>query len=304
MKYTHCIECGRKVSKNCKKGHCSKCYDRSGKIPEIKIDKDYSYLIGFAQGDGSMYQNTRNRGKFSITINYDDRNILEYLNLMIPCHGNLTKLVKKNLKVFGRVYSKKIYSQLSVNNKGFRDFMLKCGVPYGKKDGVVSPPLHLDTLCVNDYIRGLIDADGSVGFTSNKIPFLSLTTNSDEIKDFIIDNISRVTGSSRKDINRNKRDNIYNIVIYKEDAVVFAKEVYYKGCLSIDRKYKNARDVSKWIRPLHMKKIDFKRKRWVAEEDTYLLSHSLEEASVALDRTLKSVTIRKFRLTKLNKVSK
>jgi len=302
MKYTHCIECGEKVSKNCKKGHCSKCYDRGGKVPEIKIDEGFSYLIGFAQADGSMSQGTRNRGKFQIQINYEDRNVIKSFGKIIPCKNTVCDIVKSNIKVNGRVYHNKKYSLLRVCNKGFRDFMEECGMPYGNKSKIVKPPLHVKDLSIEDYLRGLYDADGSVDFTAQGFPFLSLTTQSEMIAAYVISYISDVTGRPLKKMSSPKRDDVYNIMVSKENAVAMVKKLYYNNCLSIDRKYKNAQKVKKWVRSDGSKRRDEVFTRWTKEEDKYALSHTIEETMAKFKRSSSGVKMRKLRLALKNRV--
>jgi hypothetical protein len=126
---------------------------------------------------------------------------------------------------------------------------------------------------------------------------VSLTTQSEEIKEFIIRYISELTEKPKKELCRNKRDGIYNIVLYKEDAVTFCKKIYYDNCLSINRKYNNAQKIKKWIRPDGLKKRET-QKKWNKEQDNFILSHSIQESMNELNRTKKSVQIRLFRLKK------
>jgi hypothetical protein len=198
---------------------CNSCYNRAGQMVDITIDKPFSYLIGFAQADGSMSKGARNRGKLEIMINYCDRNVIESFGKMIPCKNTVCTRERNNIKIKGRVYNNKKYSLLRVCNKGFRDFIEKCGMPYGKKSKIVKPPLHLKDLSIEDYLRGLYDADGSVGFTAKGFPFLSLTTQSTEIAEYVINYIAKITGKPIKKMSSPKRDDVYNIMITKETAV-------------------------------------------------------------------------------------
>jgi hypothetical protein len=94
----------------------------------------------------------------------------------------------------------------------------------------------------------------------------------------------------------NKRDNIYNIVITKEDAIKFCNEIYYDSCLSINRKKEKSEIIKKWIRPENMKKIDFERKKWTKNDDDIIMNNNIEDSMKKLNRTEKSIKIRKIRL--------
>lgn len=220
------------------------------------IDNNFSYMIGLFQTDGSMSQHSRDRGIFSLSISSKDEDIIYKIKKLIPYNSSVKKRNKKtyfqrNSKCYE--YNNEIIS-FSVHNKYFRDFLLKCNIPYGKKSNIIEPPTHLQNFSKIDYIRGLFDGDGSLGYTGLNFPYVSFVTESETIKNYIIDFISEITNKSKKEVNRNKRDNIYNILISKEDAIKFCELVYYKDCLSLNRKYNISQDIIKWIRPENMKK--------------------------------------------------
>lgn len=147
-----------------------------------------------------------------------------------------------------------------------------------------------------DYFRGLIDGNGSVGFSTTGLPFISLNTSSDYLAAGYQDFIYKVTGINKNN-NRNKRDNTYNIVLGVEGAQKLIKELYYSGCLGLKRKMDSAEKVLAWVRPSGMKKRNFEVKKWTSEEDAFILSHPIEESQKHLNRTAKSVKIRLWRLT-------
>ena len=118
------------------------------------------------------------------------------------------------------------------------------------------------------------------------------------MKDYILDFFSEITSKPRTEANRNNRDNIYNILMFKEDAVKICEIIYYKGCLSLNRKYNIARDIINWVRPIDMKRIYFERKKWTKSEDDFIVDHEVKESIEFLNRTEKSIKIRKIRLKK------
>jgi len=65
--------------------------------------------------------------------------------------------------------------------------------------------------------------------------------------------------------------------------------------LSINRKYINAQEIKKWIRPSTMRKIE-SRKKWNKEQDKFILSNSIEESMKILNRTKESIEMRLWRL--------
>lgn len=145
-----------------------------------------------------------------------------------------------------------------------------------------------------DYFRGIIDGDGSLGFTASGFPFLSLVTESEYLAKDFIDYIKEVTGKT-KTTSRNTRDCVFNIMINKEDAQLLIKEMYYDNCMALNRKYEKAKDILSWTRPKYLKKIN--SKRWDNCQDKYILNHTIEESIATLNRTKSSIQNRLFRLS-------
>lgn len=254
-----------------------------------KANNDFSYLIGLFQTDGSLSEDDRNRGKLRLELNIKDEDIIY----------KITKLIKYNYKINKREritnFGKSETIMITVNDINFRNLLKDWGIPVGKKSQTISPPIHKTELSINDYIRGLYDGDGSLGYTGNGFPYVSFVTQSEAVKEFLINFISKITSKPKKEPKRNKRDNVYNIVITKEDAVAFCENIYPENCLSINRKNINAQEIKKWKRPISMKKIE-SRKMWNKEQDKFILSNSIEKSMKVLNRTKESVEMRLWRL--------
>ncbi len=74
-----------------------------------------------------------------------------------------------------------------------------------------------------------------MGCTGKGFPFISLTTASTAIGAYLCFYAGKVTGTERS-LRRNARDGIYNILYTKENAQRLAADLYYDGCLSLERK--------------------------------------------------------------------
>jgi len=260
----------------------------------MEINKDTSYLIGLFQSDGTLYhQGKGNKGKAQIEISVKDEDIIHKIKEIIPYNYGIRKRTR-NI-----IMKEKNYLHESINiticNMDFRKFLEENGVPYGKKSKIIDVP-NSDQLSRMDYIRGLFDGDGSLGFTKRGFPFIGFVTESEKIKDYLLNFFSEITQKPKKENNRNQRDNLYNILMFKEDAIKFCELVYYEDCLSINRKYIIAKDIKNWNRPIDMKKIDFERKKWTKNDDDFILSHDLDESIEKLRRTKKSIVMRKIRI--------
>lgn len=253
-------------------------------------DPKFSYMFGFVQCDGHMSLSTRNRGKLSIEIREEDVYILEEFAKIIPYHNHISFRTRDTN--FKQNCSTVI---LTICDMHFREELLQLGLNYGKK----SVPIHPPTVPFSerDYFRGIIDADGSLGITGNNMPFVSLVTNSDPMFLAYTSLIERIT-TEKKHLNRNKRDNIYNIVLFNEDAQKLVSYLYYKDCLALPRKIKAAQTIMDWIRPFDRKKNNFVKRFWTEDEDKYILHHPITDSINKLNRTEKSIKIRLWRLKK------
>jgi len=248
-----------------------------------------SYFLGFAQTDGSLSKSSRNRGKLQIEVGAKDLHILKSFKELFSTVYSSIKKRNRNTN-FKKNHISFVFV---ISGKEFREEINKLGVPYDKKSEIIAPPTFI--FSERDYIRGLIDGDGSIGIRLGKYPFISFTVKSEKLKDYLIDIIEKITGE-RKKLNRNKRDNIYNIMLNREKAQRFAKCLYYPGCLALNRKLKDVKEILKWKRSKSLKKIF--RNEWHDWEDEYILNHTIKESCKYLKRTEMSIKMRKWRLLK------
>lgn len=240
--------------------------------------EDKSYLIGLFQGDASLYMNTGNRGKLTYEISFEDKDIILKINNLLKSYVNISIFRRTRNTNFKNNYQS---IGLNIYDLEFRN-QIKKYVNYGKKSDNIK---HFDDLDKINYIRGLTDADGSMGVTFGNRCFWCLCTKSEYIKEFIVLDVYR-TLNKKMIINRNKRDNIYNITLYDEYAQEYTNRLYSNANLFIDRKYNLYLSVQRWKRI--NKKITYSRKKWNKHED-----------EIVLNRTDKSIKIRKYRLVKL-----
>ncbi len=143
-----------------------------------------------------------------------------------------------------------------------------------------------------DYFRGIIDADGLLGITGRGFPFVSLVTASADMAMHFAAFVLEKTDCSLTP-KPNRRDNIYNLIVFKEAAQTLARILYPRNCLALPRKSVKAIEMQAWQRPANMRIMH--SRRWNNKEDTYILSHSVEESASHLNRTAKSIKMRLWR---------
>lgn len=255
---------------------------------------NFSYFFGLIQTDGSFSETTRNRGRVQIELQQKDGVVLQDISKLLTVNYLIKERTRNTNYKSG--YTSTI---LRIYSQDFREKVKSWGLFPGKKSNIIQPPLNVE-YDLQSYLRGMYDGDGSLGFTSQGFPFMSFVTDSQYIAEFIVDHIHGVTKKPKKKLNRNTRDNVYNICIYKEDAMKFAKWVYLdSNGISINRKKETAKEIQKWKRPefLDGKKSGHKS-FWTKEEEKFVLTHSIEEGMKFTGRTKRSVSDRKKMLQK------
>lgn len=249
---------------------------------------EYAYMFGFLQADGHLAQGVGQKGRLMVEISAKDIELLRSFQKLTPYYTSIRERTRSTN--FAEVHTAAIWSLCSLEA---RTKLNKLGLPYGRKSKTIAPP----TGCYEhrDYLRGLIDADGSVGFTSQGFPFVSLATASTAIASHLRDYARDVTGADRT-LKRNARDDIYNILYTKENAQKLAADLYYPDCLSLERKRASAKSLSAWERPAGMRSA-CTRRRWTKHEDLVLLElNSPTAAAEVLGRTTQSCNLRLWRL--------
>ncbi|MBT2476715.1 hypothetical protein [Streptomyces sp. ISL-94] len=251
-------------------------------------DPRYAYMFGFLQADGHLRQGAGQKGRLAAEINVRDIHILREFQQLTPYYSSITERVRSTN--FADCHHSATWSVCSLEA---RTIVNELGIPYGKKSWTIKPPRT--EFSRPDYVRGIIDADGSLGWTGQGFPYLSLTSASTAIAAYLCHYGRKVTGTGRT-ISRNTRDGVYNVCYYKETAQQLAAHLYYKGCLALAHKKANADAIQAWVRPADMR-IAPPRRRWTAQEDQELLRlNDPAMAGVALDRTEQSCFMRLWRL--------
>lgn len=251
-------------------------------------DPRYAYMFGFLQGDGHLAAGTGKKGRLTVEINIRDIAILREFQQLTPYNSSITERIRSTN--FSERHHSATWTLCALEA---RSTINRLGIPYGRKSTGVRPPRV--EFSRRDYLRGVIDADGSVGYTRQGLPFVSLTTASAAVGAYLCSYAKRVTGAGRQ-ITRNTRDRIYNVLYTKEAAMELAGHLYYPGCLSLERKQNAADSLASWERPEGMR-VRAPSRRWKPWEDRVLLSRDDNASSAAeLGRTEASCAVRLWRL--------
>ncbi|MER7769751.1 LAGLIDADG family homing endonuclease [Kitasatospora sp. NPDC096140] len=248
---------------------------------------DHAYMFAFLQADGHLARGVGNKGRLTVELSVRDAAILEEFQRLCPFYSSIRYRTRStNFKADHTA------ATWSVSAREFRQELESLGLPAGRKSEIIAPPTVPFT--ARDYLRGLIDADGSVGITALGLPFVGLTTKSDAIAAFVVDYAEHLTGAPRT-ARRNQRDGIVNLLYSREEAVAILSELYYPGSLALPRKRAAAEQATKWVRPTTVKRR-IKRCWSTAEDEILMASPSIRAAAEQLGRTEQSCSVRRWRL--------
>ncbi|GGQ34907.1 hypothetical protein GCM10010233_60840 [Streptomyces pseudogriseolus] len=249
---------------------------------------EYAYMFGFLQADGHLSQQPRQRGRLTLEVSVRDIDLLREFQRLTPYNSSITQRTRSTN--FAETHTSAVWCLCSLEA---RTTLNGLGLPYGRKSKTVAPPRG--RFSARDYLRGVIDADGSVGYTGKGFPFVSLTTASTAIGRYFCTYVEEVAGV-RRTVGRNARDDIYNVLIAMEAGQRLATDLYYPGCLALARKQAAADSLASWVRPAGMRSA-YTSRRWTPDEDRVLLRlGSPTTAAEVLGRTPQSCNLRMWRL--------
>ncbi len=249
---------------------------------------EYAYMFGFLQADGHLQQGVGQKGKLSVEINARDIEILREFQRLTPYYSSITERIRATN------FAEQLHSATwTLCSLEARTIVNQLGIPYGKKSRIIGPP-QVD-FSHRDYVRSCIDADGSLGWTAEGIPYLSHTSASEAMSSYLRQYAKAITATGRE-VRRNARDQVYVFTYYKEQAQQLAKHLYYPGCLALAHKTANAASIQNWVRPAGMKFAP-PRRPWTEADDRELLRlNNRAAAAKRLDRTEKSCSMRLWRI--------
>lgn len=249
-----------------------------------------SYLLGLLQTDGSHYGSLDGKGKVSIELAVRDLAVLQALQPHVPCYSSL-RLRTRDTN-FANTYST---ATLGFFDQSVRRELSALGLPPGRKAHTTAP-LDQSLVSRRDYLRGLLDGDGSVGMTARGYPFVSFITASEAMARHVEGEIERVTGA-RRHCGRNTRDGVFNVMVANQPAATLAAYCWAEDDVAIPRKRASARQLAGW-RPPPGRRFGVSRKPWTEAEDEVLLTGSVAAVAELLGRTESSVSMRRWRLAR------
>lgn len=133
-----------------------------GNVNYFDIINSYSkaYILGFIAADGSLIKESKtNRTTLSITVKYEDKDVLDFIKSEI---GNKNKIIDINKKSpFDN--TKYIHqARYSITSKELTSSIIKYGIGYNKSLTIGNIINNIPTKYKDAFIIGYFDGDGSV----------------------------------------------------------------------------------------------------------------------------------------------
>jgi hypothetical protein len=126
----------------------------------------------------------------TVEINARDIALLREFQRITPYYSGVTERIRSTN--FAEASRTAVWSLCSL---AARIKLRDLGLPCGRKSKKITPPQA--EFSPRDYLRGVIDADGSVGHTRQGIPFVSLSTSSTGLGAYWCFYAGKITGAER-----------------------------------------------------------------------------------------------------------
>jgi hypothetical protein len=253
---------------------------------------EVAYIVGLLQTDGSHEGDPDRKGRIAIELSMRDRDVLDAISAILPCYSSVR--VRHRTTNFSADYDT---ATLSFFDQTARRELAALGVTTGRKSATIGPPAG--PFSPPDYVRGVLDGDGSLGFTATGAPFISLVTASPALATYFCSVIADVCGVQRS-ARPNARDGVMNVMVANHAAAALASWAWYSpDALGTRRKHRLAKAVAAWRpEPGREGRYGIARRSWTPEDDAVVIGRPLAEAAEALGRTVQSVSMRRWRLRK------
>jgi hypothetical protein len=243
------------------------------------VRPDHAYFFGFVLGDGTLSRAPGQKGALTVELSATDAEHLRALAALLEVPSSIYARVRDTN--FKQQHASAV---LSVRDLGLRQELLRHGFIEGRKSDTCTPPVG--RYSEPDFWRGVIDADGSIGFAASGLPFISLCVSSPPLAAAYAEFLECLLGY-RKHVRPNRRDGAHNLMVWREQAQILARALYDGDGLALPRKAAKAREVCAWTRPAGL--LRKPHRRWHTDEDAVALRYDTAEAAARLGRSVESV---------------
>jgi predicted DNA-binding protein YlxM (UPF0122 family) len=213
------------------------------------LSQEAKYWAGFLLGDGWI-------GLEKDSWIFELRLAKKDIGHIYKFRGFLRSNHKVSIKVLKPNEDKKLKTRTSVGlrirSKKLVKRLIDCGVGF-RKTYVAKVPKHLKTSI--DFWRGLIDADGSISYTCEGYPLLSLCGTQEvvsQFKEFCCEIVGNINVKVRQ---HNLTEVLYTFTVSGRRAKDLIKTFYVDASVYLNRKYQKAMEISEMDAPSRFSRI-------------------------------------------------
>lgn len=206
--------------------------------PRKKVNESYfkkwtqgmAYILGFILTDGCIIEGTykgySDALKFGVQIG--DIDILEKIKQELESEHTISLI--KNAAYFG-ITSQKIVDDLK---------NLKISYRKSLREKIPKVPNRF----IKDYIRGIVDGDGSISFDKRNYPSLSICGGKRTIsfvRNYFLSKLSTYSKIRKCEKSKNGKYHLFSIGYHCNSAKILINHLYNKAPLYLDRKFNLAK---------------------------------------------------------------
>lgn len=181
------------------------------------------YWMGYIAGDGVITKPNKG-GSLSVSITSKDvEHVHKFREFMQSTHA-ITYIPEKNS------------AKIQIGSDRLASALASVGItPRKSKTLCISNKLVLDS---PDFLRGVMDSDGSIFVKDNLRCYINITTASEKFAYQLKEAILSTTGAETRVVYHEPKDVFYVRTDRHRDAVAIIASLYYDGCTSLNRKQK------------------------------------------------------------------
>lgn len=241
--------------------------------PRLKVNEDYfkkwssnmAYILGFIFADGNITKVTHNGSSDKLSFGQNKKDI------------DILKKIKQEFSAEQTLSIGKKYVHFSIYSQIIVDDLKKLGVSY-RKSFRKSPEKipNIPQKYIQDFIRGIIDGDGSIYFDKRGYPNLNICGKKEVIafiKNYFLSKFNIYSKISQGKKN-GKLSNVFYIAYRCNSAKTLINFLYNNAGLYLERKFQLAKESSK---------IKIKPRENYSEKENKIIRqfyHSLPKAKI------------------------
>lgn len=193
----------------------------------FKETAEFYYFLGYVVGDGSLGWKNKEHTCQELSIDSKDKDILDKFKL----------LIKPDSLITTRILKERLYYKFTLRDQYAINFLYRKGVRECKSlnGGII----EVNEIYVRDYLRGLLDSDGCI--TRKACRWLGHKDHMNQVAIFL----ERMGYVSKYE---NGHGRVLCVVVgVKNKMKNLIRELYYPGCIGIERKVRIANSILEMV---------------------------------------------------------